>query len=272
MASEGDLLGILAVQEGQIVYRRFDDKGNKQGAKVDLSSDPPANLALGAADGDALAVWGVPGRMRARGLVHGEIAGEAFDFGVGTIDNYFTASIAPTDDRFAIAWNGNPTPGEFRTMFVTATLDGDLSVERELVHATMAHRVSKLARTATGYALLLNADTVPPTPVVVILDDKGTVTGAAHRFLGATFGWDLAVLGDELGLIARRATGEIAFRSLDAEGAPLAAWRCVTTPSEDLYQSAGIDADEDGYALLYRTPEGAEALSIVDRLGSAQPM
>jgi hypothetical protein len=268
MASEGDRLGLLAQSDAGIVYGRFDSKGKQIGALVDVAPDAAANLAVGASDGQALAVWGVPGRMRAREVGVDGSLGETLEFGVGTIDNYFTASVAPAEGGFAVAWTGNATPTEFRTLFMT-TLDGQVGQVHELVDSTLAHRVVKLARTPTGFVLLLNVDSVPPTPVVVVLDPAGAAVGKAHRFLGATYGWDLAVQDDELGLVARRASGEIAFRPLDDQGAPLAPWRCVTAPSDDLYQQAAIDGDGEGYAILHRTPEGAEALSIVDRLGSS---
>jgi hypothetical protein len=272
MASEGDRLGILAQSDATIVYGRFDAKGKQDGDVLDVSEDQPANLAVGGGDGEALAVWGIPGRMRARGIVHGQLAGEAFDFGVGTIDNYFTASVTRQSDGFAIAWSGNATPDEFRTMFMTTTVDGEHSEQKELTRSSTVHRVAKLARTPSGYALLIDIDSAPRAPVVVILDPTGTVVGKAHRFLGVSHGWDLAVHEGDLGLVARRATGEIAFRALDGQGAPIAPWRCVTTPSDDLYQSAGIDDDEEGFAILHRTPDGAEALSLVDRTGSALEM
>jgi hypothetical protein len=268
MASEGDRLGLLAQSDAGIVYGRFDTKGKQMGALLDVAPELPANLAIGAGGGEALAVWGVPGRMRARGIGVDGSLGEMLEFGAGTIDNYFTASVAQANAGFAVAWTGNATPTEFRTLFMT-TFEGGLGPVHELVDSTVSHRVVKLARTPTGFALLVNVDSVPPTPVVVILDPTGAVVGEAHRFLGATYGWDLAVLDDELGLVARRASGEIAFRPLDGQGAPLAPWRCVTAPSDDLYQQAAIDGDDAGYAILHRTPEGAESLSIVDRLGSS---
>jgi hypothetical protein len=91
--------------------------------------------------------------------------------------------------------------------------------------------------------------------------------GSGHLLDGAAYGWDLAVLGTELGVVAKRPTGEPQFRPLDAAGAPTGPWVCLEGPIADPFQQVAIDADGTGYAIVYRDPDGAEQLLKLNHLG-----
>jgi len=147
----------------------------------------------------------------------------------------------------------------------------------ELLAGPSQFGVAKLVRIPTGYALLYNAS---GAVFLAFLGDDGKPTSAVRRLAGATVGWDVAVGagGAELGVVARRASGEAEFRPFStADGHAIGGWVCLDAPSVgDPDQRAAIDADPGaagdagagGYAVVYRTPARVEGLARFDHLGT----
>jgi hypothetical protein len=273
-ASEGATVGAIGVTEqGSLLHQRYAPDLSPLGAPVPIANELPTSLALGGGDGASLVVWGAPGVLRARGVdASGALAGPAFDFGEGTVGDYFRAAVAPSSGGvFAIAWTGDSEPGTHETHFATATLTGVVTTPTRVLESTSQHRVSFLARASTGYVLLLDATIEGSSNLLVRLDDDGHVVGRAKRLLGALYGWQVAVNGDAVAIVAKRASGEAELRVLDASLEPKSPWICVTGPSDELFHEAAVAADGAGFAVVARTPEGAEVLHRVDVEGSPAP-
>jgi hypothetical protein len=106
----------------------------------------------------------------------------------------------------------------------------------------------------------------------MLLDGAGKATGTVRNFLGASVPFDIAAQGSEVGILAQRASGEVEFRPLAADGHPLGGWICLDGPSTDPFEFASIDTEQStGYAVLYRTPGYAETLVRFDHLGVGAP-
>jgi hypothetical protein len=269
-ASEGPSIGVVAEQDAAILYQRYTDLASPVGQPLTIAPESPANLILGGGGGESLIVWGKDGVMRARGVSAGG-SPPAFEFGGGSIANYFTGSVAYSSPDFAIVWTGSPSPGAFATSFIKAGPGGPGGAPALIAESPFPHKTRKLTRTGAGYALLIQADLPTTSTLVLILDEEGSVVGPGRRFLGAAVGWDLAAQGDSLGLLAKRTSGEAQFRPLDATGAATGPWVCLTAPVDDLYHQAGLAAHGAGFAVVHRTPEGAEALVAIDKQGSPAP-
>lgn len=275
-ASEGETIGQAGIDEGEILYQRYDDSGAPVGSTVTLASNAgPFDPKIAGGDGESLVVWGAGGALHARGInASGQPAGPAFSFGADSFETFLRVVIARRPGGFAVAWTGDAALNTYVTRVVRLTLT---DVEGQVIDITTAHEwpeLSRLVKTPTGYAVLLTGPQPHHTPYALLLDESGELASAAHRLDGAAWAADLATRGTELGVVANRITGEPEFRAFDADLSPLGAWVCLDGPgggSDD----AGLDTDGAGYAVVYRravdpAPDGMEIFARVDHLGTGE--
>jgi len=270
-ASEGTSIGRAGQKGTEIVYTRFDDQDATIAGPLTVAGVSPVNLSIGGdGEGGALVLWGEGGAMHARPVVDGVLAA-AFEFGAGTLDTYFTGSVAGAGKGvFGAAWS-SAVGTKHVSSFAKLGAGGPVAGVVPLTSTPIVHSIVKVVKTSLGYALLMQADFQPLTAVVVQVDADGALLGPGHRLLGTTVGFDLAAIGsgDGFAVVARRSSKEIQLRTFDANGLALTPWICLGGPSTDLFASGAVAGDGDGYAVIYRDDvTHGEMLLHVDKLGS----
>jgi hypothetical protein len=262
-ASEGATIGMAGIEGTELRYARYDASGGKVGATLVLDNAMTGGLVVGGGAGEALVVWSGDGRMHARGVdASGALAGASFDFAAGSVVTSFVGSVVRGESSFAVAWSAPSESGTSRTFFMRASTTGPIGQALELTGLAPEHEVVQLAKTTTGFAALVQ-ERSPSRVLVVLLDPSGRVAAPARRLLGSTYAFAVSARGAELGVVARRTTGETQLRILGAGGVPRAAWTCFEVVSDGAL-GAGIDAEGAGYAVVRRTAGGVEVLTHVD--------
>jgi len=268
-ASEGDTFGVVGSDQ-EVVYRRFDPQGQPVGDAVSIAVAIPDAVDIAGRDGESLVVWASAGSIHARGIdANGQPAGPAFEVASNAYVDTIGLTATPTADGFALAWTGNDIHAKSTTSVAFASATALQAQPLMLIFTAVQHRVIKLERTQAGFVMLLAG--APPTfpAYLVALDDQGFVIGSGKVLEGVQFGWDAAARGDELGVIAVRATGEPQFRPFSANLEPLGPWVCLDDPTSITANIGAISSEGTGYAVLHRTAEGAEVLTRFDRLGTS---
>jgi hypothetical protein len=267
VASEGTALGVAAYAGNAVRYARFDAQGQAVGAPLIITTEVTSGMAIAGGGGRALVVWSSTDAVRARVVRDGVVAAAPFDIASKAATTFFTATaVSDGADGFGVAWSGSRGPSAYELRFGHAR-DGSADVpDVELLTSKSPYSVVQVARTADGYALLYNA---PGSSVFVArLDGSGKPLGPLMRLAGATLGWGIAAQGSEIGVVARRSTGEIQFRSFAANGAALGDWVCFEPSTGDPDLQATIDSDPVGYAVVYRSSAHTNSLVRLDRLGT----
>jgi hypothetical protein len=185
---------------------------------------------------------------------------------------FFSVSAAAAGPgSFAVAYTGDKAGGQYRTMFATLSLT-QVTGSREILSGPQ-QEVVRLVKTQTGWALLLlsSEGTNKLVPYVVILDANGSPAGPARRLKGTKRAYSIAVRGSDLGVVAWKDGEELAFRPLDAAGAALGSWVCLTAKQSAPETSGAVEADGSGWAISYRAPDGAILFQRFDRLGTGNP-
>jgi hypothetical protein len=277
-ASQGESLGVAALLDGGAVYQRFDELGMPLGQRIDLGwADPATVPAIAGAEERALVVWAAGGVLRGQNIDgDGFAAGEPFAFGAGTFTGYVSLAVSSRPGGFAVAWSGRDASGTERIWFATVT-DGGLDYEPMPLGASAGRvDVVRLVATPDGFALLVTGPLPRVAPYVFLLDAAGAQAGPAFLLEGAFYAWDLAVLGDELGILAHRETGEPELRPFAADMSPLGPWVCLDEAG-DIGDRGAIAAESAGYAVIYRRPDpddesgGKQVFVRVDDRGTGAP-
>jgi hypothetical protein len=171
---------------------------------------------------------------------------------------------------YVIAWSVN-VAGTTTLALAKATSAGLVGSVKTIASTTTQYQILRIVPTPAGYALLLGIY-APSSTFVVALDSTGAPSSVVHAFANASFGFDLAAQGGELGLLAQRSTQEVEFRPLGDDGAPLGGWVCLDGPSTNAFELASVDGDGTAdYAVVYRTPANDETLVRFDHLGTGNP-
>jgi hypothetical protein len=253
-----------------LAYQRFDAMESTVGGPLTVAGEAPGGVLIGGGGGEAMIVWVNGTALRARGVnASGAFAGAAFELGAATVDGSASGAVLRTGSKFAVVWTGH-VGDEYATWFATVSTTAVLTQPVKTISTATNHQVVAMAPLADGYgyALALTAEVPTRTAVSLVIDDEGLVLGSGYKLLGTSESYDIAVQGDGIGIVARRATGEIQFRSLDFNANPLGAWICLAGPNNDIYSRAAIDPIEGGYAVVYRTAAQGLALSELDTFGS----
>ncbi|MBK9259262.1 MAG: hypothetical protein IPM54_05440 [Polyangiaceae bacterium] len=271
VASEGNTIGLVAADGTDIRFQRYSSNDAPVGLSVVLGSASGAGVAIaGDSAGGSLVVWADGTTMHGRFVDSSGNAQAPFAFAEGSSTNAIVTSMARSGDEFGFAWSSMDN-GVARGRFVRLSKTGIVGSIVDLTGDAYKHYLVKLVTTPSGYALLLHSGGLTFDTIIVMLDSAGNVVGSARRYLGTSFAMDLAAMGDNLGLVAKRADGSAEFRPLDSKGDPIGDWKCLDAPSEDTYDQAGIDADGAGWAIVYRTPGGGEKFVRTNLTGTGVP-
>jgi len=282
-ASEGPTLGVASVSEladessQEVLFQRYDDEGVAVGDELSLGPAPTSPALIGGGSGTSLVGWGYIGDEELgekSGLLmngvgpDGALTGPGFAIEEETFSNTLIGSVVPTGSSFAVLWSGDQGAG-FLTSFAKVSTQGALGAVTNVISSAPVHKMRRMVKTQAGFAVLFQGGIPADAVYVVLLDEDGIVVPPAHRYLGAKYALDLAVQGDEIGLLAVQQDDRPAFRPLGADGAVQGPWVCLTEPQ--FGAQAALDADGAGYAMVYRTPGGAVELLKTDSLGSGAP-
>ncbi len=272
VASEGSTIGLVTAASNTIRFQRYGADDLPDGASVTLGMALGAGLAIAGdkSSGGSLVVWADPMKMNGRFVDGAGIPGPTFTFADGISTKAIAASITKSGNGFAAAWS-TVEDGVGTTRFARFTTTGIAGSVVDIAGASFSHYVVKLIETPSGHALLLHSGTLTFDTLVVLLDVNGKPVGPARRFVGTKYAMDLAALGNNLGLLAKRSDGSAQFRLLDAAALPVGAWKCLDAPSDDVLDQAAIDAEGPGWAIVYRTPGGGEKFVKTNLAGTAAP-
>jgi hypothetical protein len=273
IATDGTTLGVAGVTLPQVLFQRYDAFGAAlgDGGAVVLASDQLQGIAVGQSAGTFLVTWATPNGVYARGIdAIGQPAGPAFALD-STGQANLTASIVADNGGFAVLWAGYASQGGgivVRTALSKASTTAMTSTH-DISALNRARSVIQLVKTPTGYAAILDEPSFAPDPSrirLLLLDANGAPTIDPPILGGAVRSYGLAAQGAELGVLAQRADGTLAFRPFAANGAPLGSWQCIGAAPQ-LTKIAALDVDGAGYAAIYGATDGTVMLARFDHLG-----
>lgn len=271
VASEGSTIGLVTSDAVTIRFQRYSSADVPVGGPLMLGNSKGAGLTIaGGANGGSLMVWADTTSLTAQYVDAAGTLGSPFPFAEGIAVTSIDTSLVRSGNEFALAWSVIDK-GIARARFVRLSPTGVVGNIVELTGDSFKHYVVKLTKTMTGYALLLHSGGFSFDTIVVILDAQGQVVGSARRFPGTKFAMDLAAQGANLGLVAKRADGVTEFRALNAQADPTGNWKCIDGASLDSFDQAAIDADGNGWAIVYRTPGGGEKFVKTNLTGTEAP-
>ncbi len=273
-ASQGTTIGAIGYAKDKVTYQQYDPSPAPVGPSVSLNTDTgsgaPLGLSMASGAAGTLAVWGEAGYTYVMGAgVPPPPGTTATSFQITAIPDLsqFLSSVAATSSGFAVVWSTDPPTGGTQAYFAATSLAATTLQPVPLATSGISFSVTKLVATANGFALLLNG--TQSDFYVLPLDASGNVTGAAHHYLGSIEGWDMALQGSTLGVVATRSTGEPEFRPVDLTGAPTGSWVCLDAPVPGtLSQGLAIDVDgSSGFAVMYTSPAGEDVLVRFNTMG-----
>jgi hypothetical protein len=270
IASTGESIDLVTADGSAIRFQRYGADEGPIGAPIKLADAGGAGLGIGGDAGSSLVVWWEAASMHALAVDGAGAVKPAFAFGANTPSNGLRTTVVGASGSFVAVWSAVDAKGT-HTRLARLGATAPLGPEIDLTGTSADHYLVDAVRTPNGYAILLNGGSPVLDTYLVLLDDSGAVKGPARHLVGAKFGWDLAVAGSSIGVVAKRADGSAEIRSFDAAGEPLGDWRCLDAPSSQTYDMAAIDADGEGFAIVYRTPEGAEQFVRTNVTGTSEP-
>jgi hypothetical protein len=279
VASEGSTIGAVGSDPTDVLYARFDPQGTALGPAITLVAHlggSPTGVAIGGANGNSLVVWGSGGALYAQAINAGSPAGVPFQLAANVYTTAVYATIAASATGYAIAWTGDPVQGATESALAFATATGVTGSPTVLTVSSLAFKVHRLVAISSGYVLLVDGAPIGTDDVYVIpLDATGTVSGAAHRLVGSDIAWDVAVQGNQLGVVGNQILYEDGgstmdsrlFRPLDLTGKALGPWVCVGPPQPAGPVDMAIDSDGTGFAVVSQDPAGDEVLTRFNAMG-----
>lgn len=272
IASEGTTIGLATAASNAVRFQRYGADEAPIGTPVPLGAAVGAGMAIAGDDatGGSIVIWADPMNMNARFVNAAGVASPAFTFAEGLSTKAVTTSATKSGTSFAVAWS-TVENGTAHARFARLTSSGLVGSIVDIAGPAYSLYVLKLITTPNGHALLLHSGNLAFDTLVVLLDVEGHAVGPARRFLGTTYAMDIAPLGNNFGLLAKRADGAAAFRLLDGAATASGAWKCLDAPSDDVLDQAGIDADGTGWAIVYRTPLGGEKFVRTNLTGTGAP-
>lgn len=282
-ASEGDTIGAMIANAATIEYQRFDAQGAALGGRVSLRTGlvpSPIAIWIAAGGGGSLGVWEAGKTLSAAGITAaGASAGPAWQLSNDGVAA--SVSIAYVGGKYAILWSVQPTSQSNLTRFVLADPSGISGAPVEIASGGLQFSVIKLLPTPIGFLAVLLGAGGDNHVYTVPLDASGNVSGTAHRLLGADYPWDIALQGNEVGLVTSgndilvdgsEGPRKPLFRPLDLTGHPIGPWVCLDgfVPTGQ-YQDMALLQEANGYALVYKTPADDTVLVKFDHLGTGAP-
>jgi hypothetical protein len=255
---------------------RYSESG-VAGAASSIDGTRPNGYGIGAKGSSAMVVWATPyGAVYARGIgVNPGTAGAPiFVRALGESQLFRTSVVAAHDDgTFGVAFSGEALGGgAYRLGFARLTDAGLAARSTTLLASATFVRLTGLAKTDSGFALLFEAE---GGAHLARLDRSGRFVGNIRRLGGTVRGLSIAARGDLVGVLSWRReasleapdggppnTDTVAFRLFDASGAPASGSRCLDGPAPvDGDLGAALAADAEGWAALRRARDGAVVLT-----------
>jgi hypothetical protein len=286
---DGTNLHMAGIVNTAVLYARFDGQGNRVGDPIQLAkglTSAPQAIAIATSPQGSLVVWGAGSALHAIGVgLDGTPAGPVFDFAPGSWHTQLFTAVAYDGTNFVIGWTGdpnnNPKDPTTRSSIVSASLTATVGAPIDITTAANVFQLIKLRVIPNGYLVVYNGlqeDEI----YVVPLDKSGKPTGPAHRFLGADYPADLAINGNEAGLLILSKFENDAglpeyyrpqFRRIDLTGKPLDAWVCLTTDftNQTAAYPAALLVEATGYASVFRGLTNEDVFMRFDHLGTGAP-
>jgi len=274
VASEGNSIGAVGLSSGSVLFQRYLADETPVGNATTIASGMMSALAIGGGGGSSLVLLRDGGVIRARRV---SPSGVLWPLWPLTLDSAWpltdmTARVVGGGDSYAAVWSGKRSDGQFSSWFIQVKATGAHGSPFNMTASAAEHWVSGFVSTTKGYAMLYSGGNPPSAAYLVTQDDMGGAAGQGWKLGGAAYGLGLASNNGALGVLVKRDSGELAFRRYhDWTGAPLGPWVCLDGPSSDSSDMAAIDADGAGWAIVYRTPQGAVRLLRIDADGTGAP-
>jgi len=278
VASTAGGFALVGPAPGGLSYVPYDPTGAMMGSAILLSDQTPSEFGFGASATSALVGWSEPSGVTGRGLTGSTVAPGPFLLALTSLTR--ALSISVIDDGsglFAYAFSGDQGGTSYQTVFGRATTAARVQDPVALFTGQTPRQVVQLAKTPSGYALLVAAGGPDPFTALVILNPLGDVAGVS-RLVGAVDALSLAVQGSEIGVAA---VGTILtdsgdalyapeFRPFDDAGSPLGSWVCLQAPVSSVPTAVGVGlaADGTGYAAIVNANDGSAVLARFDHLGT----
>jgi hypothetical protein len=270
IVAEGATVGMAA--SGSLVqFQRFDEDGAGASALAGVASEAAVALALAATPDRTFVTWAFNTKLRGRALdENGIFVGDAFDLTSAAYSTFASIRAVARAGRYGVVWTGDADLGAQTSFFVEASATAPAGDRIDLYRSVGAHTVADVVATDDGYVVLLTGEPPENRPLVLVLDEDGTPRGEPRVLEGASYAIGVASRGDEVAVLAGRASGEPQMRAFDLELAPLAPWVCLGDDL-DLASPGAIAVDGAGYATLHRTAAGGAVLHRLDHLGTGAP-
>lgn len=242
-----------------VTYHRYGADGAPIGSAVVVEGFVASTGAIGRLGDGALVVYSSIEQLRGRAMnADGTPKGEPFDLEPAAPKTLFRAAIAPVDGDAVLAWSvRRDADFQFRTFTARVTPAGISGLARRIFRSTARHEVVGLARTLGGFLLLLDVD---GTTVVAPLDGRGAIVGKAHRLGETTQPFGITAKDDRAAVVTLRKDGFIALRAVAADGTGSPSSTCFEPTTNAIERTAAIDADVDGYAVLFAATDGSQKL------------
>jgi hypothetical protein len=267
------------------IVQTYDASGAASGSPVVLANEYPSSvgiLAAGADDKTALVAWTTPAGVRARGFAGTAAAGDsAYTLAVTSKLHDPTSLVVSSvqSGLFAVVFSGNDGGSLHQTAFGRGSATERIGDPSNLFTGEVARTVVGLARTPSGFALLVTVnDGANPYAMLVLTDAGGRRKSAGLKLLGTTAASGLAVTGSEIAVLALRREGTafesktaMELRAFDLSGAPIAPWVCLEPPGSARIAGGGIVAESNGYAALFQASDGSTSLARFDHVGTGAP-
>jgi hypothetical protein len=261
----------MAASSGAVQFQRFTEAGGGASALLGVAQETAVSLALAASGANTLVAWGYNTKLRARAVNQaGFFDTDAFDLAGGAYSTFLFLHAAERLGRFGVVWTGDADLGANTTFFTEASATGPLGDRIDLYQSIGAHTVNGVAATSDGYVVLVTGEAPENRPLLLLLGPDGQRRGGVYSLEGASYAFGIASRGDEVAVLAGRASGEPQIRAFDLQLEPLESWVCLGESFEATAPGA-IAVDGEGYATLHRTGTGGAVLHRLDRLGTGAP-
>ena len=276
LGQEALYAGFRDTSGAEVALQAYDATG-AAGADVTLAGEDPEGLAAAVDSTAAFFVWGNRTRatFQARAFGAGAAAADGtqpYDFARGVVVTAPSIAVATVKDGLFAAAFSTGSDGSFITAFGRGSRTARAGDPSLLFSGAVGARVTGLARTPSGFAILFTVqDSSKPYAMLVLTDVGGRRTSAGLKLVGTIEGSAIATNGSEIGVLAhRREAGKVAveFRAFDLAGAPVAPWVCLDTPGDDVDLGGGLTADGAGYSAIFGAADGSASLARFDHVGT----
>ena len=275
-AGRGDELVALELDDkGDLVSVTYDGELKHGTAPRRLAGPGSGAQALASSADQDVAVWSLGSQLEGRLLATQSAIGDGFDYGARSSGDHGCAARALwTGKRFAMLWTRANTGGENLLSWGTIDEQGATLSARNLLSAQTALHLEDVVALSDGrLAVLLTLGSPAQAPLLLFVDEFGTLAGAAHVYQGVTAAWTLASDGTTLLLSARSGQSQGVIRLLDATGEPRSDWLVVddSAVASNFEPRVAVFTSDQGYAAVVRLTDGSSAVVDLDPASFPSP-